>query len=88
MLHWCGSALSSAFCLQGGTVYATLMYVGTARCFTLHCGCSVLSIACMQGSTVYATLMYILVAFIGLSLCGCGWICYAFTRNRFVPNKW
>jgi hypothetical protein len=23
-----------------------------------------------------------------LSLCGCGWICYAFTRNGFVPNKW
>ncbi|WIA17635.1 hypothetical protein OEZ85_014441 [Tetradesmus obliquus] len=40
------------------------------------------------GDGVFVLVMYAMVALAGLSLCGCGWICYTFTRNGFVPNKW
>lgn len=42
----------------------------------------------LQGDGVFVLVMYAMVALAGLSLCGCGWICYTFTRNGFVPNKW
>ncbi|WIA37851.1 hypothetical protein OEZ86_014704 [Tetradesmus obliquus] len=41
-----------------------------------------------MGDGVFVLVMYAMVALAGLSLCGCGWICYTFTRNGFVPNKW
>jgi hypothetical protein len=37
---------------------------------------------------MFSLIMYIMVSLIGLSVCGCGWVCYTFTRNGFVPNKW
>jgi hypothetical protein len=53
----------------------------------LHHGGSVPPSA-VQGGKVYVSLIYVIAALIGISLAGCGWICYTFTRNGFVPNKW